>query len=588
MKLINYVVVLLFFSFTTTSCLKKEDGNVKTLRLIAPAKVKGFDPIYANDLYSGNEVSTVYEGLLQFHYLKRPYELEPNLAESMPKVSEDGLTYTFKLKEGVLFHDNDCFPGGKGREMTADDFVYSFKRLADPKLQSLGWWMVDGKIKGLNEWRDKYSDKDTVDYADEVEGVKKLSKYEIQFTLTSKFPQFLFSLAMPFTFVVPKEAVEKYGDEFINNPVGTGPFMTGKYTQANKIVYTKNPNYRKVSFPGEGSDEDSKMGLFADKGKQLPLVDKVEVHIITEPQPRWLGFLKGKYEYLPIPKDNFNQVIIPGEGLAKEFKEKSISERKKVGLDITYIAFNHEHPLFKDNINLRRAMSLAYDKELMNKQFYNGISVQAQSLIPPDIAGHEKGFKGPFQNKNIEKAKEYLAKAGYPDGKGLPEISYHSVASSVSRQMAEAFKKMMSEIGIKIKMNLVTWPELQNVVTKKAAMTYGMAWGADYPDAENFFKILYGPNKSPGANGSNFDDPKFNKMFEEASVMPDSPTRTEKYKEMYRYLADKVPVIFGVHRVNYDLLHGWFKNYKFTEFNHGVRKYYNVDLKAKKEITPKL
>jgi ABC-type transport system substrate-binding protein len=318
--------------------------------------------------------------------------------------------------------------------------------------------MIDGKIKGLNEWRKKYQDAESVNYDEIVEGIKAVGKYQVQFTMTKKFPQFLYALAMPFTYIVPKEAVDFYKQDFLNNPVGTGPFYTDTYTQSNKIVYKRHPNYRKVLFPSVGENTDQE--ILKSAGKQIPFVDKIEVHIVIESQPRWLSFLKGKYDLLNVPKDNFDQAIIPGKGVSDELKKKGISESKNIALDITYIAFNHEHPVFKDNANLRRAMSLAYDKKLMNKQFYNGISVEAQSLIPPNIAGNMVGYKGPYQSRNLEMAKDYLKKAGYENGKGLPEITYYSTASTVSRQMSEAFKKMMSDIGIKIKVVLVTWPEL--------------------------------------------------------------------------------------------------------------------------------
>ncbi len=586
-KIWGFVVLVLFIAASCTKNNSEADGE-KVLYISTPAKVKGFDPNEASDLYSGNEVARVYEGLLQFHYLKRPYTLAPNLAEAMPTVSTDGLTYTFKLKKGVLFHDNACFPQGKGREMTSADVVYSIKRLADPKLQSKGWWLVDGKIAGLNDWREKNADAELVDYEAEIPGVKAIDSHTVQFKLTKPFPQFLYALAMPFTSVVPKEAVEKYGAEFLNNPVGTGPFTTETYTQSNKIVYTKNPKYRDEFYPSEGEEGDEAKGLLKDKGKKLPLVDKLVVSIITEEQTRWLNFLKGKLDTMSIPAEQFNQVIIPGKGLAEDFTKKGIRAEKKVGLDVTYNAFNHEHKLFKNNLKLRQAMSAAYDRDKINKNFFYGISVPAQSIVPPNIAGHIEGFKGPYQNLDLEKAKKLLAEAGYPNGKGLPEITYHYKYDTKARQMTEMFQQMMSKIGIKIKPMGVTWPELMKLVNTKQTMMFGMAWGADYPDAENFLQLLYSPNQAPGSNGSNFHDPEFDKMYEKASVMGDTPERTALYEKMYKYAAEKTPLIFGFHRVGYGLLHSWLKNFKFTEFTHGISKYYDIDMKTKSENIEKL
>ena len=196
---ISIAACVLFFN----ACTKKEKKEGKTLSIGITSKVKGFDPIYANDRYSSNEIGRVYEGLLKFHYLKRPFTLAPNLAEDLPSVSEDSLTYTFKIKKGVMFQDDEAFSGGKGRELVAEDFVYSIKRLADPKLQGLGWWLLDGKIAGLNEWRDKNASKSSVDYSEVIEGLKATDSHTLVFKLTKPFPQFLYSLAMAFTFAVP-------------------------------------------------------------------------------------------------------------------------------------------------------------------------------------------------------------------------------------------------------------------------------------------------------------------------------------------------------------------------------------------------
>ncbi len=587
MKSILNAALLILIIINMASCTKKVDTSEKVLNLAVRSKVKGMDPIYANDMYSSNEVARVYEGLLEYHYLTRPYTLVPNLAESLPAVSKNGMVYTFKIKKGVLFHDDKAFEGGLGRELTAEDFVYSIKRLADPKLQSLGWWILDGKIKGLNEWRDKYADLPKVDYTEEVEGVKAVDKYTLQFTLEKSFPQFLYSLAMPFTFAVPKEAVDLYGKEFLNHPVGTGPFILPMFKQSNKIVYTKNTKFRKKYYPSTASEEFKKAGFLEDAGKELPLVDKIVVNIIIEDQPRWLNFQKGKIEYLGIPKDNFDSAITPSRDLSPDFIAKGINLLVSPSLDVTYTAFNHDNKLFS-NVNLRRAMSLAFDINKANNLFYNNNAMPAQSIVPPGIAGNIKGYVNPYRGPNVEKAKQVLVEAGYPNGEGLPEITYDCPSSTVSRQIGEYFKKQMAQIGITIKVVQNPWPELQKKILNRTVMTYGIAWGADYPDAENFLQLLYGPNKSPGANGSGYNNEEFNQLYKSASVMQDSPQRTALYEKMNRIAAEQVPWIYGVHRQGFVLHHAWLKNYINADFNSGQAQYLNVDLKEKEKFIKKL
>jgi len=574
---------LLVLSILFVGCTKKKNYKEKILEINVAAKVKGLDPVNAGDIYSSGEIARVYEGLLEYHYLVRPFKLKPNLAQAMPTVSADGITYTFKIKKGVLFHDNKCFPGGKGRELKAKDFVYSITRMADLSLNSTGWWLLDGKIQGLNEWRSKYTGKKG-NYDEQIVGLKALDDYTLQFKLTKPYPQFLYSLAMVYTYAVPREAVEMYGQEFLNNPVGTGAFMTGTYTQVNVIEYTKNPAYRDVRYPSEGSAEDKSNGLLAYAGKKLPLVDKIKVSIITEASTRFLRFKKGEVDYSAIPKDDFNQVVTPDKGLTDTFHTMGIDLEVTPDLDITYIAFNHDDPLFKNNVKLKQAMSMAYNGKVANELFYNNIAMQAQTLIPPGIAGYDPNYSNPYLKYDVEKAKKLLAEAGYPGGKGLPEIHYETIATTVARQMSEFFAKAMQEIGIKIKVNTNTWPQLTQKTKKRQAQMFGMAWLGDYPDAENFLQLIYGPNSAPGPNGGNYNDPKFNKEFDVAKNMQPGPERAKLYAKLAQDAAENMPLLLGVHRTSFVLKHAWLKNYKFSTFNHGHAKYYDIDLKKKKEV----
>ncbi|MFT6633108.1 MAG: ABC-type transport system substrate-binding protein [Bacteriovoracaceae bacterium] len=577
------VSILLAFSVMFTSCTKKKNYEEKVLEINVSAKVKGLDPVNAGDTYSSGEIARVYEGLLQYHYLTRPFKLEPNLAEAMPTVSDDGLTYTFKVKKGVLFHDNKCFPNGKGRELKAKDFVYAISRMADLKNNSTGWWLLDGKIQGLNEWRETYSGK-TANYDDKIEGLQALDDYTLQFKLTKKYPQFLYSLAMTYTYAVAREAVETYGEEFLNNPVGTGPFMTGTYSQANVINYVKNPTFRDVRYPTEGSAADKANGLLVNAGQKLPLVDKIKVNIVTEASTRFLKFKNGEVDYSEIPKDDFNQVVTPDQALTDSFEKMGIALEITPDLDITYIAFNHDDPLFKKNNKLKQAMSLAYDHQKANELFYNGRGMLAQTIVPPGIGGYDPDYKNPYAKYDIAAAKKMLAEAGYPEGKGLPEIQYETTSTTVARQMSEFFAKSMKDIGIKIKVNTNTWPQLTQKTKKRQAQMFGMAWLGDYPDAENFLQLLYGPNSAPGPNGGNYNNAKFNAEFEKVKNMQPSPERAKLYGKLAQEVAEATPLLLGVHRTSFVLKHSWLKNYKFSTFSHGNSKYYDIDLSKKKKV----
>lgn len=579
----------LLFSFMLLmvfACSKQNNFDEREINLISPEKIAGFDPINASDRYSGNEAGKVYEGLFEFHPLKRPYELMPNLAEALPIVSADGLTYTFKIRKGVLFHDSPAFQGGLGREMKADDVVYSIKRLADPKLNAKGWWLLDDRIAGLNEWKTKYSSAEATNYDEEIEGLKKIDDYSLQVKLKKPYPQFLYALAMPYTFIVAKEAVTHFGKEFLNYPVGTGPFILPKFEQSSMITYVRNPKFREKLYPSEGEEGDDKLGLLADAGKKIPLVDKINVHIITESQPKWLSFMKAKDDLLEVKDVNIQQAITPEKDLKGEHKEKGVRLFMNPVLDVTYFAFNHEEPIFK-NKKLRQAMNLAYDRVGYNKMFHENTAFEANGPTPPGLAGQRKEFKNPYIKYDIELAKKLLAEAGYPGGKGLPTITVQTRSDTISRQQVEFFEKSMRKIGINIDVGMNTWPELVNKVTKKQHQMYTMAWGADYPDAENFLGLLYCPNQSPGSNGANYCNPEFDAVYKVATIMQDSPERTAMYEKLNESVALDVPWVIGFHRTDIYLAQAWLKNFKHMEFNHSQFQYLNVDLEVKKQLIKK-
>ena len=560
----------------------------KVLEIALTSGIKTMDPAHAEDHRSATEVANVYEGLLTYHYLKRPHALEPNLAEAMPTISQDGLVYTFKIRQGVKFHDNPCFPNGQGRELVAEDFVYSIKRTADPKVQAVCFYLIDGRIKGLNEWRKKYTDT-AADYSEEVAGLRAIDKYTLQLTLTQPYPPLLYILAKHFCYAVPQEAVQHYGQEFLNHPVGTGPFILKKFSaQASKLVYHRNPTFRKKLFPAEAADEFKP--LLVDAGKPLPLVDKIIAHIIPEAQPRWLSFQKGQLDYIKVAKDDFTNVLTPDQELAPDMREKGIQLSHGLSFFTSYVAFNHLHPLFKDNLKLRQAMALAYDRKTLNKLFFNDMSQIAQSIIPPGLAGYRADYVNPYNAYDLARAKTLLAEAGYPGGKGLPPLTLDTPSSTTYRQIGEHFARCMEQIGINIQVVTNPWPTLlKKTRDTKTSMLFTMAWSPGYPDAEPMLESLYGPNRAPGPNFSNFDHPEYNALYKQAISMPYSQARTALYEKLNQIAAEQVPLIYMVHKVDFVLQHSWLKNYTISVFDcYGQAQYLGVDMEKKQAMKAKL
>ena len=592
MKHINKVsttwLSLLFLSLLfNTSCKKKENLNSKILHQVISSKLSGLDPISASDVTASTQVAKVYDCLYQYHYLKRPYEIEPCLADSMPLVSDSGKTYQITIKKGVLFQDNKCFPTGKGRELKAADVRYSILRLADPKLHARGWWTLQGQIKGLDEWREINSSKESSNYDTTIEGIEVIDDYKIRISLNHAYPQFINILAMSYTSIVPKEAVEYYKDDFLNNPVGTGPYTTTRYEQGNKIVFIKNPNYRTEYYPNTGEESDKKTGTLASAGKKLPLIDTIVVKIQTKAQPAWLSFVKGKYDAYGIPKDNFNMVVNMDKSLKERYKEKEFDLKITPAFHTSYFAFNHDDTLFGKNVHLRRAMSLAFDRAEFAKKFTNNRYVPSRSICPPGLMDDDTSSYI-YTKLDIELAKKELKLAGYENGKGLPVLFLDIVADKEVEKIGEFFRLCMQKIGITIEMRTNTWPKLIEKVNNKQTQMFAMAWKGDYPDAQTFLQLLYGPNESPGCNSSNYKNSYYDSLFEKASRMQVSPEREALYKEMNAISANEVPLILSVHGTSYTLNHAWLLNYKSHAFSYGMEKYLDIDLDKKKAVFDKL
>ncbi len=587
MKNIFIISALLWICLVLAGCGTDRDVGKNIYRGALVAKVKGFDPAHVSDLYSHICQKQVYESLYQYKYLARPYDVEPCLADSLPRISENGLRYSIGFKKGVYFSDDDCFPGGKGREALPRDFIYSLKRVCDSRTATTGWWLFEGRIKGLDEYRKMtaaLSPDDTVDYFKSLEGLYVNDSGRIIIELKKPCPYFKYILTMAYTSVVPYEAVNYYKEEFLNNPVGTGPFILEEWWRGQKIFFRKNPSYSHGFYPSEGESEDREAGLLEDAGKAVPFLDGLELSVFRESQPMWLNFLKGNLDAAGIPKDNYNDVVTPGKSLRGKYAAKGITLRKGESLDLTYIIFNFNDPVLGSSPELRKAVSLAYDTEKMIDLFYNGRAIQAHSPIPPGIFGYEEDFRNPWQRHDIEAAGKMLEKAGYPGGEGLPEFEYLTSASTTARQMAEFFAAAMEEIGIKIKIIGLTFPEMITRFKENKFQIAGAAWGADYPDPENFLQLLYGPNASPGENSACYKNPEYDSLFRLISVVPDGPERLRSIKRMKEILITDCPWVFNTHRLSEALQYKWVKNSKPHAVSGGNYKYIRIDTLMRKKM----
>jgi ABC-type transport system substrate-binding protein len=570
---------------------REDDGNLLVFHGYQEDDMKTWDPANAYDVISLDIAPHVYETLYQYAYLSETYKVQPLLAADLPKYSADRLTLTIPLKHGVKFQDDPCFKetNGKGRELKAQDFIYAWKRLALPSLESQGWWIFDGKIAGVNAFHDKLVKTAKADlpkaFADPIEGFKALDDYTIQIKLTKPYPQLQYVLAMTFTAPIAHEQVAAYADEngnLIEHPVGTGPFVMKEWARGRRVVLERNPNFHPDFYPTEGTVEYRKKGMLADAGKPVPFLDRIVWDVVKEAQPRWLNFMKGNLDIIIIPKDNFNQAIGNDGQLTPELAAKGVHLNVDTGVAFYYISFNMKDKLIGANKFLRQAMSAAIDRDKWIEIFTNGTGKKMVNCLPPGIADRPGNSRIKY-DYNLAQAKELLKKAGYPEGKGLPVINFDlRGADSVNRQYGEFFAQQWAAIGIRLNPIYNTFPAyLEKAKQGNLQVSYG-GWSMDYPDAENVYQLLYGPNMSPGPGEANYDNPALNKLYEQIAVSESGPARSELIRAAEDIVQEDVPWAMGYYYSEYTVSQPWVLNYRGSEIISNKYKFYRINRDVKK------
>ena len=564
------------------------NSGLKVRYVALGAKIRGLDPGDIGDTTSSSVASQCYETLYQYHYLKRPYELIGCLAAEMPEVSQDGLTYTIKIRRDVYFADDECFKGGVGRQLRAEDFIYSWKRIANIKYLSKNWWVFDGRIVGLDEFREytkTVENKEDVDYHRQVEGLQALDDFTLQIKLTKPSPQITYLLAHLPTAPMAAEAVKHYGDQIMNVMVGTGPFKLVSWKRGSKLVLARNEKFRPETYPCEGAPGDKEKGLLEDCGKSLPFFDGIEYMIVEENQPRWLLFMQGKIDASGIPKDFYSQAITEQRSLTPELASKGMKLFIQADPSTYWYGFNMEDPLVGGNLPLRRAMSCAWNRAEYIEIFTNNRGIPAKGFFPPMLKEHDPDFKNPWTEYSVARGKELMAEAVKVNGGKEIEVTLALPGTdTVFRQMGQYFQRCMDKIDLKVKIDYYDWPTFQDRIKSKSVQMFAMGWVADYPDGENFLQLFYGPNQSPGPNNFNYHNAAYDRLYEQIATMEDSPERLRLYRQMERMVCDDCVSILSLHGVGFVPYYKYLRNYNPHAFGYGLSKYVDIDVDVRREL----
>ncbi len=572
------------------------EAPARVLRYAFPIAETGFDPAQISDLYSRTVAAGIFEAPLSFDFLARPFKMKPNTAEAMPEISADFRTFTFRIKPGIYFADDPAFKGQK-RELVAQDYVYSLKRHYDTRWNSPNLYRLEAaRILGLSELRKKaLAEKKPFPYDQEVEGLRALDRYTLQVRLAEPSPRFHQEVMTDHSNfgAVAREVVEAYDSKIMEHPVGTGAFRLAEWRRSSRIVLERNPGFRDVRYDEEApADDPRSMAIAAQlKGRKMPMLDRVEIAIIEESQPRWLSFLNAQTDLMERLPNEFAPVAIPNDKLAPNLAKRGITMDRAPLVDITLAAlFNQDNPVIggytPDKVALRRAIALAYDVDQEIRLVRKSQSIPAQTAIAPLTFGYNPALKTTMSDHDPARARALLDLYGYvdrdgdgwrdqPDGSPLV-LEYSTQPDQASRQLAELWQKCMKAVGLKIVFKVAKWPENLKASRAGKLMMWGVAWSATTPDGDTFLALAYGPNKG-GANHARFDLPAFNTLYMKQKELPDGPERQQVMEEASKLMVAYVPYKLAGHRIATDLMHPWVLGFRRNPFVREFYKYLDVD-----------
>jgi ABC-type transport system substrate-binding protein len=558
------------------------DGG-KVLHMFLSTSETGLDPAVASDIASLSLLENLFDPLLRYDYLARPVKLRENTTVGLPLVEDGGLTYTFKIRPGIYFTPDPAFKGAR-REVTAADYVYSLKRLYDPMLKSPWLSLFEGKIAGDKALHDKFS------YDTAVAGLMAVDRYTLRIRLSAPDNNFLFYLATPASGVVAREVVEAYPGQVGNHPVGSGPFMIGEWKHSDKIVLLANPDSHAVFHATPGQDPADQAIATALEGKRLPLVDKVEVKIAEEFQGRMLGFLGGEYDYLEQVPESMTDMVIADGKLKPALAARGLQLYRFPVMQTYYMWMNMDDPLLggysKEKVALRRAISLGYNSAEDISLLKKGFAIKAQSPLPPNVLGYDPAYRSPVAYDPVL-ANALLERFGYrqrdPDGfRRTPgneplTLTMHSEATAGGRLRDELWRKNLNAIGLRVTFTTDKKTEIIKASRLGKVMMFESNWIADFPDGDNFYQLLYGPNAGR-ANYARFNLPEFNQRYEKARALSDSPKRQQLYFEMNQLIHAYNPWVPLSHVISADIRQPWLKNYKRHPVEFTQWRYLDLDL----------
>jgi ABC-type transport system substrate-binding protein len=566
----------------------------KVLRYAFRVAETSLDPAQVNDLYSRIVTAHVFEGLYGYDPLARPALIRPRTAVALPEVENDFRRFTIHIQPGIRFADDPAF-GGRPRELVAQDYVYALERFADPALRSPVWSTVeDAGIVGLAEAHQRALDTHRpFDYDAPIAGLRALDRYTLRIELAQPRPRLIELLANGDLYgAVAREVVERYGPDIGAHPVGTGPFRLARWRRASLMVLERNPDYRPVTYDAQPAADDAEgQALLARfRGRRLPMIDRVEISIIEQDQPRWLSFLNGEADFIERVPEAFIDLALPGGRLAPNLGKRGVRAYRAIAPDVALTVFNMEDPVVGGyapaQVALRRAIALGTDIARETRLARHGQMIPAQSNIAPFTTGYDPRFRSEMGDFDPARARALLDLYGFvdrdhdgwreqPDGSPLTLIVANQ-SDAASHTLGELWRHNMDALGLRTEFRIAQWPENLKAARAGTLMLWDVNSLAAQPDGQLELERLFGP-AAGGQNLARFHLEAFDELYRRMLVLPDGPEREALFLEAKRLLVAYMPYKVHGHRIVTDLAWPQLVGYRRPLFGRDWWQFVDID-----------
>jgi ABC-type transport system substrate-binding protein len=564
---ILFIGVVAAFIFNSKDTFFKQSVS-NTLDLSIGNPVKSFDPAIAFNDDSLSVVGQSLDTLYQYHYLKRPYEIIPSLAEGMPLITMSGTRYTIKLKKGNFYHDKTPFFQQR-REVQAQDFELQIKRIAFKPIKSVGTWLFSGKIKGFDEFT-KAVGNDFENFLEvKMEGVTVLDKYTLQIDLIKPEPNLLYFLCMTFTSPTPIELVKEYKNDLSKVLVGTGAYYLSSFDE-DKYIFNKNKEFRSELYPSSGDRFANTQDLLQSSSEKLPFLDQVTFHVSKDENQTWEKMMNGKLDVLAVPKKFLSKVSSDAAQFEKLKKKNNFDVKYSTTISSRWLGFNMQDKVIGKNLSLRKAIAHAIDFDKYIEILSNNTNLKANSIYNPSIPGYNPSFRKSYRY-DLRLAKKFLKQSNIDLSKFILTYSTRG-KNQINFREAEFIKDQLSLIGIKVRVQPLSFSEFIKKGRAGEIQFFTDQWIYDYPDAENILQLLISKN-SPGINKSGFKNRDVDELYEKLSFTLDKKSRYKIMEEIEMIADQELPWIMLMYESSYVIHSNYLKNFRRSFFIRNYLKY---------------